>query len=72
MSKELLNIVKNYNICGIVIGFPLLPNNELSPFCYEIYDLISKITCAPNGKDEMICTFWDERFTSYFILYQYQ
>ncbi len=71
LSGQLQSFVTANNVGGFVIGFPLLESGELTPFCREIINLVSRIECnyglANNSEgvsNPALCTFWDERYST--------
>eukprot|EP01039_Chlorochromonas_danica_P010997 gene10997-12244_t len=73
VSQRIQKYINQEEIIGLVIGFPLGPNNEITPLCHEIYQLIEHLHCyqplsnrrllqeEEEEREEMLCTFWDER-----------
>ena len=58
-SRRIERIVTEQSIIGFIVGFPLTEEGELTTFCKEIIQLMSKLEPV-----DMPCTFWDERNSS--------
>jgi putative transcription antitermination factor YqgF len=66
LAKKLQSIVDKEQIVGLVVGFPLSKEGEITPLCEEILNLIQVLPLSMPNKphEEMLVTFWDERNTS--------
>jgi RNase H-fold protein (predicted Holliday junction resolvase) len=66
LSRKLQMHINKQNMVGLVIGFPLDNNGQLTSFCEDIVDIASTLNCyiPYDSSQEMICTFWDERSSS--------
>jgi RNase H-fold protein (predicted Holliday junction resolvase) len=79
LTNALQQTIEKEKIVGIVAGFPLMENNDLTPLAQKILSDMKHLNCS-YGKDEtsqmeaqdlntavpvpMMCTFWDERYSS--------
>lgn len=76
LARSLQRVIQKEQIVGIVAGFPLMPDNSLTPLAELILRDMEQLECVyPNDatnlaipsseeKKPMICTFWDERNSS--------
>ena len=71
---KIQKFVADNKIAGFVIGLPLTPTGEITPFCEEIIQIAETVQCSCNGfanitspvnpNNEVLCTFWDERYST--------
>lgn len=61
-NKYFSNICSENQIIGVVVGFPLLENNELSPMCNTVVQYVQRLEMSNKFlvDAEPICTFWSE------------
>lgn len=60
LSKKLDRIVTEEEVRIFVIGLPIY-DGKMTPFCNEIINLISAIRLTHG---DIICTFWDESYST--------
>lgn len=71
ISKHLQSKVVEHKIVGVVVGFPLDQDGEVSPLCRRILAFTSALPLvydstfpASFAGSPLLCTFWDERNSS--------
>ncbi len=63
---ELLEIIKEFNIGGILVGLPLFESGKKNKSCQMIEDITKNIDNFLNNKNnELPIFFWDESYTSF-------
>ena len=60
VSKEIIILVKNYNVSKVVVGLPITLKNQVSKQTQEVYNFIEYL--SPNLPVPIIA--YDERLTS--------
>jgi putative Holliday junction resolvase len=56
-KQNLLNLIKNYNICALILGYPLNMNGTKGPSCERVDKLVEIFQEFPT-----LC--WDERLST--------
>lgn len=51
LSRKIQHIVTQHNVVGFVVGLPLTEDGELTPFCHDVIQLMSKMECYRIGRD---------------------
>ena len=64
--SNLLNVVREYNVGGIIIGLPLNEDGSSNRMCQFILDVSKNINnFLKKNKFELPIFFWDESYTSF-------
>ena len=61
LSKSLRHIATEHNVCGFVVGLPVMDDGTITPFCREIMKLLENIEFEEN---QISATFWSERHST--------
>lgn len=79
LTNALQQTIEKENVVGIVVGFPLMENNDITPLAQKILADMQRLNCSygadgilqlkahglvVNEPVPMMCTFWDERYSS--------
>lgn len=66
LARKIQKTVDEKHIVGLVVGFPLGLQEEVTPLCEHIVQLVSNLPVHFPGHpaQPLPCTFWDERNSS--------
>lgn len=67
LTKSLQAVINKENVVGVIAGFPLHLDGSITPLAQQILQLMTRLPCTTAGSNEpnsMVCTFWDERYTT--------
>lgn len=63
--EELMKLVINYSVCGIVVGLPINEDGTNNKKCQSIKDITKHIDFIfTNNNIKLPIIFWDESFTT--------
>ncbi len=65
LVNQLTEIVKSYNLCGIIVGVPLNDDNSINKKTQSIKDTVKHIDLIfLKNNIELPILFWDESYSS--------
>lgn len=58
--KELINLIKKHEVCGLIIGLPISMNGSEGPRCQSVQQFAINL----NNITDLPIAFWDERLST--------